>query len=288
MNQKQLQYNNRSIFYRETGEGTPVILLHGFGEDGTIWEPIVEVLKNQFHLVIPDLPGSGNSEMLPGEIYDGSASNKSVMAQHPSIEDFAEIIKYIMDEISIDECVLIGHSMGGYITLAFAEKYPEKLLAFGLFHSSAFADDQQKIETRLKAIEFIKSNGVQQYLKTSIPNLFADKFKRKHPEKIEELIIAGNSFTPTALIQYCFAMINRPDRTRILQSFQKPALFIMGENDSAVPLQASLQQCHMPEISFVHILPETGHMGMIETPGTGNLLSGFIEYAVLVPSSNYI
>lgn len=288
MNEKHLLYNNTSIFYRETGAGTPVILLHGFGEDGNIWELITEELKNHFHLIIPDLPGSGNSEMLPGENYAGSDSNKSARPQHPSMEDFAEIIKYIMDDVSIDECVLIGHSMGGYITIAFAEKFPEKLLAFGFFHSSAFADDPQKIETRLKAIEFIKSNGAQQYLKTSIPNLFADKFKHEHPEKIEELIIAGNRFTTTALIQYAFAMIDRPDRTGVLKSFRKPVLFIIGENDSAVPLQTSLQQCHMPGISFVYVLPETGHMGMIETPGAGNLLTRFIDYAVLLPESNNI
>jgi pimeloyl-ACP methyl ester carboxylesterase len=288
MNQKLLKYNNGSVFYRETGEGTPVILVHGFGEDGNIWEPIVEALSNHFHLIIPDLPGSGNSEMLAAENYSQPGVDKTANEQHPSIEDFAEIIKYIMDDLSIDECVLIGHSMGGYITLAFAEKYPEKLLAFGLFHSSAFADDQQKIEIRLKAIDFIKSNGAQQYLKTSIPNLFADKFKRQHPEKIEDLIVAGNRFTSAALIQYCFAMINRPDRTGVLQRFQKPVLFIMGEKDSAVPMQTSLQQCYIPEISFVHVLPEAGHMGMLETPDTGNLLSRFIDYAVLQPLTKNI
>lgn len=253
-----IQHKNKSIYYRVMGKGRPVVLIHGFAEDGNIWNALIKYLQNNFFLIIPDLPGSGKSDKLKGE--------------NVSIEDYADVIKEILNvEISkvsppagggnLEGSVsLIGHSMGGYITLAFAKKYPGILNGFGLFHSSAFADDEEKKQTRRKAIEFIKENGSYAFLRTTIPNLFAGN---KHLKEMEDLIEEGRKFTPEALIQYYQAMINRSDTTEVLKTFNKPVLFIIGEKDNAIPLQASLQQCHLPAISHVHILG-TGHMGMIE------------------------
>ncbi len=247
------------------GKGRPVMLVHGFGEDGNIWNELIKDLQNIFLTIVPDIPGSGKSEMLDGNI---------------SIEDYADVINEILNvEISaaslissqqsspfppplgeIEGAVLIGHSMGGYIALAFAEKYPDLLKGFGLFHSSAFADDEEKKQTRRKAIDFINANGAYAFLRTSIPNLFAGKL---HLKEMEYLIEEGKKFSPEALIQYYHAMINRPDRTEVLKTFTNPILFIIGEKDNAIPLKASLQQCFLPVISYIHIL-DTGHMGMIE------------------------
>ena len=250
-----IQYKNKSIHYRMIGKGRPVVLIHGFAEDGNIWKGLIKYLQNNFLLIVPDLPGSGKSEMLDGE--------------NVSIEDYAEVIKTILDKElpkvsptggDLEGAILIGHSMGGYITLAFAEKYPDLLNGFGLFHSSAFADDEEKKQTRRKAIDFIIAKGSHSFLKTSIPNLFAGK---EHLKEMEDLIEEGKNFKPEALIQYYHAMINRPDRTDVLKTFNKPVLFIIGEKDNAVPMQASLLQCHLPAIAHVHLL-DTGHMGMIE------------------------
>lgn len=154
--------------------------------------------------------------------------------------------------------------MGGYITLAFAEKYPELLNSFGLFHSSAYADSVQKIEIRKKAIEFISKKGAEEFLKTSIPNLFAEKTKQQRPELIERLLKIANKISSEALIQYYEAMIARPDRTSVLRSFSKPVLFIIGKYDTAVPMEDSLQQSHLPAVSSIHILQHSGHIGMWE------------------------
>ena len=264
-NSKFIKYKNKSVHYRVFGKGRPVILVHGFGEDGNVWNELIKDLQNIFLTIVPDIPGSGKSEMLEGNI---------------SIEDYADVINEILNaELSaarlissqqsspfppplgeIEGAVLIGHSMGGYITLAFAEKYPDLLKGFGLFHSSAFADDEEKKQTRRKATDFIKTNGAYAFLRTSIPHLFAEKL---HLKEMEHLIEEGKKFSPEALIQYYHAMINRPDRTEILKTFTNPILFIIGEKDSAIPLKASLQQCYLPAISHIHIL-DTGHMGMIE------------------------
>ena len=145
---KQIIFNGKKIFYNTEGSGKPVMLLHGFAEDGTIWNHQLKKLQEHFFVIVPDLPGSGFSELLEGEI---------------QMEDYADVVKTIINaELSKkkrQQFTLIGHSMGGYITLAFAQKFPNLLNAFGLFHSTAYADDDVKKEIRKKGIEFIKNNG---------------------------------------------------------------------------------------------------------------------------------
>ena len=255
---KEITFQEKQIFYRTEGNGQPLILLHGFAEDGNIWNFQVEKLKENFYVIVPDLPGSGQSEMLEGDI---------------SIEDYAEVIKAIADKEIIQArknkerknlLTLIGHSMGGYISLAFAEKYPELLNAFGLFHSTAYADDLAKKATRRKGIEFIRKNDVSTFIKSTTPNLFSEKTKKENPDVVETVITQYKNFSGEALIQYYEAMIRRPDRTSVLRSFRKPVLFIIGRQDTAVPLQSSLEQCYLPAVSYLHILKNSGHMGMLE------------------------
>jgi pimeloyl-ACP methyl ester carboxylesterase len=117
---------------------------------------------------------------------------------------------------------------------------------------------------RRKGIDFIRTNGALPFLKTATPNLYAPQSKEQHPEWIEEHIALASGLTEAALIHYYESMMLRPDRTDILKNTKLPVLFILGEADSAVPLADGLQQCHIPDLSFVHVLERTGHMGMIE------------------------
>ncbi|MEP7107670.1 MAG: alpha/beta hydrolase [Ferruginibacter sp.] len=275
MTEKIIKYQNSGIFYRTMGEGKTIVLIHGFAEDGDIWNNQAGFLKDHFRIIIPDIPGSGRSELIADA----------------NIETYAEVIKLILDaefhepgpvdavETNITgvnssmnlrrgeargPVTLIGHSMGGYITLAFAEKYPQYLDAFGLFHSTAFADTEEKKQVRAKAIDFIHDKGTDAFLKTSIPGLFTKAFAEEFPGKINGLIEKGKNFSSRALVQYYEAMIARPDRTAVFTKFPKPVLFIIGEYDSAIPLQSSLRQCYLPAQSDVHILAQSAHMGMWE------------------------
>jgi pimeloyl-ACP methyl ester carboxylesterase len=263
-----INFQNKKIFYYAEGGGKCVVLIHGFGEDHYVWKYQIEKFKNNFFVIAPDLPGSGKSEIL--ETFS-------------TIEDYAKAIKAIIDvEILKNDkrksITLIGHSMGGYVTLAFAEKYPELLNAFGLFHSSAYADDELKKETRRKGIDFIKKNGPATFLKTSVPNLFSDKTKKENPELVEDLIDLSKDFSSEALIQYYQAMIRRPERTGILKSFVNPVLFLSGKNDSAVPIDLSLKQCYLPSVSHFHIMQNSGHMGMWEErEKTNDILNRFLD-----------
>jgi pimeloyl-ACP methyl ester carboxylesterase len=247
---KEFQYQDKKIFYRIIGSGKPVMLVHGFGEDGQVWRNQVEALKDKFQLITPDLPGSGQSEMI----------------DDMSMEGMAEVLHTIIHEEDIDNCTVIGHSMGGYITLALAEKYWNHLNAFGLFHSSSFADNEEKKTIRRKGIDFINQHGSFEFLKTATPNLFSQQTKDEKPELIDEQLTLLHNFLPLTLVSYYEAMIQRPDRTEILRQTTVPVLFIIGKYDAAIPPEDSLKQSHLPEKSYIHLLQHSGHMGMLEEP----------------------
>lgn len=253
MEEQKIMLNGKRFFYRSIGEGPMVFLLHGFGEDGSIWNNQYEALPG-FQLIIPDLPGSGKSEMI----------------NDMSMEGLAECILEFLQRLKIDQLSLIGHSMGGYITLAFAEKYPELLNGFGLFHSTAYADSEEKKQIRKKGIEFIQKHGAYDFLKTSIPNLYAPATKNEKPGLIENQITCSNHFSETALVSYYNSMMTRPNRTSVLKNSRLPVLFILGKHDNAVPLKDGLEQCSLPDLAYIHVLENAGHMGMREEPTASN------------------
>lgn len=249
---KQLIFRDKQIFYRVAGSGKPVIFIHGFGEDGRIWDNISKNLTGNYKVVVPDLPGSGQSQMLDGPC---------------SIKDYADAVRAIAKEEFTDEpFTLIGHSMGGYITMAYADEYADELNALGLFHSSPYSDTGEKKDTRKKNIEFVKKNGAEAFFKTTVPDLFCELSKKEKPELIEHLNDIATSVDPQAVIQYTEAMMERPDRSDVLEKFNKPVFIIIGKSDPVIPLQISLKFCSLPSIAAVHILKKSGHEGMLEEP----------------------
>jgi pimeloyl-ACP methyl ester carboxylesterase len=241
-----------------------VLLLHGFGEDSLVLQSLFEVLQQKHFVVMPDLPGSGQSA------FDASICS--------SIDRMAEAMLALMQSITSAPFVVLGHSMGGYIALAMAEKEPQALQGFGLLHSTAFADSEEKKAMRSKAIQFIQSNGSAAFLKTSIPGLFSEAYQQSNPEVVQALVEKGNAFLPEALCAYYEAMMTRPDRTAVLTNATVPVLFVIGQFDKAAPMQDVLQQVHLPVQSHVHILKHTAHMGMFEEPeGFNNSVVQFLN-----------
>ncbi len=250
------------IHYRKTGAGKPIMLIHGLGEDGRIWDETAAKLEKEFCLIIPEIKLEVGPDSYREEV---------------GMETYAEMMKAIADKEQLEKFIMIGHSMGGYITLAFAEKYPERLNAFGLVHSSAFADSDEKKQARLKSIAFITENGSAAFLKTSIPGLFMPN-KESNKPAIADLLKKGNQITASTLIQHLRAMIARPNRTAVLKQFPKPILFIIGEHDLAIPFAHSMQQCYLPIQSHVNIFRDTAHMSMLEEREKFfTVLSGFLR-----------
>ena len=255
---KSINYRGSQLYYQDSGNGKPVILLHGFGEAANIWEEQEAFLKPHFRIILPDLPGSGSSPM------------PETGEKFLTMDDYAEALLLILVQEGINICTLIGHSMGGYITLAFAEKYPEKLNGFGLFHSTAAADNDEKKQVRQRGILFIESRGPAAFLAEAIPNLYSATYRESNPSGLAKHVEDSGAFSARSLISYYRAMMQRPDRKAVLQNFPKPVLFIMGEEDKTVNLQEALSQSHLPRESHVHIWKAVAHMGMREAPEKSN------------------
>jgi pimeloyl-ACP methyl ester carboxylesterase len=257
--QKKIVTEGKQISYDLYGEGNPVILLHGFAEDRRIWQNQINLLADQYRLIVPDLPGSGLSDVSADMSMEGMADS---------------IQKVLLHELSgtphFNHAVVIGHSMGGYIALAFAEKYPELTTGLGLFHSTAYADSSEKRTARQRSIQFIRNHGSYEFLQQLLPNLFSESFRMHNKNLVGKMIAQYSEFDKESLIIYYEKMMVRPDKTSFLATTGKPILFIIGQQDSAVPFDQSLQQCHLPQLSYIHILKNAGHMGMWEEPEKTN------------------
>ncbi len=260
-----INYQGSDIVYTLTGKGKPVMLLHGFGEDSSIWQHLVNELQNDYLLITPNLPGSGDSSYLDKEAV--------------TLEDYADILHEILKKENIISIILMGHSMGGYITMAMVEKYPGDLDAIGLIHSSSYADDEEKKNIRKKGIQFIQQYGAPAFIKTTIPALFMDIEKSKND--IQWLIEKTLHFKDAPVIQYYEAMMNRPDRSYLLSTFDKPVLFVLGQYDKVVPINAGIEQAQLPVLSFVHILQNSAHMGILEEKEkTYQIVKSFLDTTI--------
>ena len=226
-----------------------------------MWDEYIEAFPN-YRLLRIDLPGFGNSKW----------------QEEHSIEDMAEAVKAVLDHSKIKKCILIGHSMGGYVGVAFAKNYADRLSGLAMFHSHPFADSDDKKKGRTKAIEFIKKNGHLHFVKQLMPKLFASKFSKGFPIELNKLIFNAAHCSPEAIIAALEAMRKRPDNSKILEEIACPVLFIIGKKDAAIPLEASLAQTHLPAIADIHILPNIGHMGMFEAKQeTTKILKAFFQ-----------
>ena len=220
-----------------------VVLLHGFGEDSSIWNDYAAILAKEYTVILPEYARFSHLK---------------------TMEDYAEFVHNKLVEQGVEKCVAIGHSMGGYIALAFAEKYPQMLSGFGLFHSTAFADSEDKKEARNKIIETIKKSGSAVFVRASTPTLYAEEFAKLHPETIEKHIEYASQFPPDALIAGMQAIRDRPDRRAVLKALRVPVVFIIGEKDKSVSPVDCKSQIMMPKFFSSSILDNVAHMGMVE------------------------
>lgn len=251
-------------YYFKQGQGPTVILIHGFAEDHTIWKRQVECLSLHYTCLVPALPGSGLSGLFTSSI---------------SIEDLAKFVFLIGQQEAVVKPILLGHSMGGYIAMAYAELYKDTLGGLGLIHSTAFADNDIKIENRLKSIKLIEGGGKELFLKTMIPNLYAEAARTKYVEEVNLHLTTALAMSSLSLIAYYNAMIARPDRSQLLTDMNVPILFAIGKQDNAVAYADVLKQSTMPTFSFVHLWEEVGHTGMIEASEKMNsILNKYCEY----------
>jgi len=259
-------YGIDELAYYDQGKGEQTILLiHGFGEDHAIWKNQIEFLSSHYRVIAPNLPGV---HCKPLALHHSQA---------PNIRMYVEVLHELMHHLNIEQYYIIGHSMGGYIGLSFADYYVNHVQGLLLFHSTTYEDNEAKKTSRMKVAEFIQEWGVSKYLETATPNLFGDAFKKTNPGVIQNVIESGSGISQEAMIQFVFAMRNRKAMTHLLKQHTIPVWMIVGEADLAVPIQDSLEQIKLLPSSNSLVLNNVGHMGMFEAT---NQVNEFIHQCI--------
>ncbi len=236
--------------FEVSGNGRePLVLLHGFMENLSVWDDMEKTLSRDFILVKIDLPGHGHSDLL---------------AKVQTMEMMAEEVKKVTDDLDFEHFHLLGHSMGGYISLAFAEKYPEKLKTLTLFFSTSLPDSEEKKAIRKRSTEIIDKD-FSLFISSSIPGLFNENEKDILEGKIKLAKKTALSTDPEGAKASQLGMAERPDRTFVLDNFGGKILVLTGRHDNAVKAETLLK--HLPDRSNIKAyMLECGHSGHWERP----------------------
>ena len=243
---------NDTLSYHEAGKGKAVVLVHGFCEDHTIWSDYTQDLASRYRVIVPDLPGFGNSSPEYGEAV--------------SIEYYARRVHELLEHLipSEESITFIGHSLGGYVGLAFADLYPERINGLGLFHSTAFADNEEKKQSRDKVAQYIQDKGVPAFTDNFVEPLFYAGNRQRLAGEIDKIKQQARLTSKEGAVSATMAMKERTDRTSVLKESKVPVLFIAGKKDTSIPLETSKEQFFFPSKSMIYILDHVGHMGMVE------------------------
>lgn len=242
-----------SVALSRYGQGKNLLLIHGFPMTSKIWRSFIPVLSEAFQVITIDLPGFGESPLLPVPF---------------TLDDVAREVLAAMDRERIRDAVVVGHSLGGYVALAMAAQRIEFFKGLVLLHSTAEADGPEKKESRDKAIEFIKGKGAEAFTRTFSSSVFQNP---NHPDVpfVREMNLAVNSETLTA---YTAAMRDRPDRMDLLKSFERPLMFVAGAHDQGIPVESIQAQAANAKHHEVHVLKDQKHMSLIEDVRTSSSL----------------
>lgn len=241
--------NNISLSYIDEGEGDTVVLLHGFCGSSAYWKEVYPSLAEKYRVIVPDLRGHGLS---------------SVAEQPFTISDMSQDIALLLESLHISKAMLFGHSLGGYITLAFAENYQEKLAGFALIHSSGYPDDEAGKENRTKAIHSIQEHGMEPFMRTLAPKLFAPTHVTSMKEKVEEIKEIGLATPRLGAMHTLAAMRDRPDRNHVITAATARVLLLAGSEDQIIPAEKTLI-ADLPHVTQVK-LEGVGHISMLEAP----------------------
>ena len=255
-----LKFNKKTINYTDTGTGKAIVFLHGFTESLKIWDSFALQFSKKYRVITIDLPGHGKSD--------------SIAAVH-SMELMAGVVYNVLKKLRVRKCLIVGHSMGGYVTLAFAGKYPKLLRGFCLFHSHCFPDNSAEQDNRNRTIGIVNKDKFS-YVAQFIPSLFPIEVHKKYAKQIEKMIQRASKMEKEGVIAALEGMKVRVDQSELLKTTSLPVLFILGQKDSRAPLARLWEMISMPVVSETLLLRDCGHMGYIEAPEeTFAALSGF-------------
>jgi pimeloyl-ACP methyl ester carboxylesterase len=233
------------LYYKEVGQGIPLIFLHGFPFNHTIWQPLIPLLEKQVRLILPDLRGFGQSPV---------TENTYPMRL------LAEDVVHLMDRLELEQAVLVGHSMGGYVSLAFAQAYPNRLRGLGLVATQSAADTPERRQTRYKTAEAVAHKGARVVASNMVSVLTP---KKELQEAISQIILQAH---PLGIVGALKGMAERPDMTSELSQISAPAVVLAGEVDQFSSKEQAEMMAQMLPKGWLVSIPNAGHMLMMEDP----------------------
>jgi pimeloyl-ACP methyl ester carboxylesterase len=247
-----LSLNDMELAYDRRGRGTPLLLIHGFPLDHTIWEPVVALLEGEFDLILPDLRGFGESAVSPSSYL---------------LADLAGDLAALLDHLGLEQAVVAGHSMGGYVALAFGHAFPARTLGLGLAASQALPDAPERKASRYQEAERLLAEGVGGLAEAMSGKLTADLALQA---RLKALILRQPAQGAADALR---AMAERPDSTPYLAEFDFPTAIVHGDADALVPLERARAVKAAVRNGILTEVPGAGHMPMMEAPeGTAGAL----------------
>ena len=245
-NQKTTNFKNTRVSYADYGKGTVVVLLHGYLENQAMWHEFIPELSSKYRVITIDLLGHGQTECL-GYVH--------------SMEDNADLVHQVLSELRIRKAIVIGHSMGGYVALAFAESYPDNIKGLVLLNSTSKADNEERKTNRDRAINAVKKDYTS-FVRLSIGNLFSEDNREKLIEEIEGVKLEALKTPLQGIIAALEGMKIRKDREMLLHAATFKILLILGKKDPVLNYEESLLQIEGTNVKLV-TFPD-GHMSSIE------------------------
>ncbi|WP_413999580.1 alpha/beta fold hydrolase [Flavobacterium sp. W1B] len=243
---KQIQFKNSSISYTDTGKGNAIVLLHGFLENQGMWNNYIEVFSKKNRVITIDLLGHGETEC---------------MGYAHTMEDNADAVHTVLAELRIRKAIFVGHSMGGYVALAFAELYPDFVKGMVLLNSTAKADSDERKLNRDRAIKAVKQSYIN-FVRLAIVNLFSENNRERLSEEIENVKKEALKTPLQAIVASLEGMKIRADREVLLHLSPFPKMLILGKKDPVLPYKETKTQIENTEVELVTFAD--GHMSHIE------------------------
>lgn len=234
-----------NIAFARRGHGTPLVLLHGYPLDRSIWRAVAEMLADELDVIMPDMRGFGESDVMEAD--------RSILA-------YASDLAGLLDQLGIRRAHVAGHSMGGYVALAFARMYPRQIAGLGLVSSQELADTEERKAARHASALQITQNGIDGVVQEMTPKLSP----KAEVQEFVRKVIANQR--PMGLAVALDAMAGRPDSADVLRSFSGPAVIVHGGADELISVDRARQMRMLLASAHYLELPGVGHMPMMENP----------------------
>lgn len=252
-------YKNTPLYYSSTGSGNPLVLLHGFLESSTIWDPFVKELSEKRQVITIDLPGHGRS---------------GTIEETHSMELMADAVNSILLELKVEAITLIGHSMGGYVSLAFCKKFPILCKGLVLLNSTPEPDNEERKENRERSINIVRKNK-EAYISMAISNLMTKTNAEIFAAELEKLKNEALGFRETGIIAALKGMKIRTDKTSTLAAFEGSKLIIAGNNDPILKFSEIKVVANATSSNFLPL--SGGHLSFIENKDEIKNIMHFID-----------